>query len=107
MAQEADAELEIVDRHALVCRVNQARGDLDVHRARREEAVGDRSECLAEPVAVRETGDADWHGHRARLRLAHPGIDRLPERRLDRRAGSAVRLEHLELVVPLAEYVAD
>ena len=52
--QPVDAELEVVDRHALVGRVDELRRQLGRHRARREEAVRDGAERLAQPVAVGE-----------------------------------------------------
>ena len=81
--------------------------DLDVHRAGREEAVCDRPERLTEPVTVREPGDT--HGKRpgARLDPIDERFDRVPQRRLERRARTAVRLQHLELVLAVAEESAD
>ena len=81
-------------------------GELGVHRARREEAVGDGAEGLAEPVAVGEAGHADRRRLALRLDLADPAGDCVPERSLDRRARAAVRLELLELVVPVTEDAA-
>src|SRR5262249_55217761 len=101
-----DSELEIVDGHALVRRVHEARDQLDVHGTSGEEAVRDGAERLAEPVAVREAGDAHRNWTRARLRVLDEGLHGVPERRLERRARTAVRLEHLELVVAVAENLA-
>jgi len=50
---EAHAELEIGHRDALVRGVDQARGGLGVQIARREEAVRDGAERLAQPGSPR------------------------------------------------------
>ena len=103
VAQEVDAELEVLDVDALVGRVDEQRRDLGVHRPHREEAVRDRAERVAHPVAVREAGGADRDRRRRGLHLAHERRDRVPQRRLRRRARAADRLDPLELVVALAE----
>ena len=87
--------------------MDEPRGDLDVLRARREEAVRDSAERLAKPVAVGEPGDADRQRARAGLGAFHERLDGVPERRLHRRARPAVRLDRLELVVTVAEHLAD
>ena len=76
-AQELDAEPQIVDVRPLVGRVDQARGQLDVHRPQREEAVRDGAERLAKPVRVGEAGAAQWRQLRARLVSLDPIRDRL------------------------------
>ena len=59
VAEHVDAQLEVLDRDALVGRVDQPRGELDVHRLEREEPVGGRPEGVPQPVAVREAGADD------------------------------------------------
>ena len=68
--QSVDAELEIVDRNPLVGRVDEPRGELDVHRLLREEPVGDGAERLPHPVGVGEAGADERRepGARARSR---------------------------------------
>ena len=109
VAQEAHAELEVVDRHPLVGRVDQPRRDLGVHRPHREEPVRDRAERLAQPVAVgeprrRQIGTACAPGSlsrderpRPRPRAAPPIGERVPP----------APLEPLELVVAVAEHRAQ
>ena len=79
-------------------------GQLGRHRPHREEAVRDRAEGLAQVVAVREARE---HDRRERPRPGPPRstqrCDRLPERRVERRARPADALDPLELVVALAE----
>src|SRR3989454_4162409 len=103
---EAHRELQVLDRDALVRRVDQAGRQLGVHHPQREEAVGDGAEGLAEPVAVCEPGDADRRGPRFRVDLADPAGYGVPQRRLDRRACSPVRLEALQLVVAVSKHGA-
>ena len=102
VAQPVDAELEIGDRHALVGRMDQLRGEIGRHRARREEAVRDGAERLAEPVAVREAGEQIGNRAGAGLAGRDERLDRLPERRVQRRARSALRLEELQVVLDVA-----
>ena len=83
----------------LVGGVDQARGELHLHRPHREEAVRDRAERLAEPVRVREAGAAERRQLGSRLGLLDPGGDRVPERRVERRARAARALDRLEVVV--------
>ena len=69
----------------------------------REEPVGDRTERLPEPVAVGEPCHADRDGRRSGLGALDELLDRRPERRVDRRAGPALRCSPHELVVARAE----
>ena len=89
VAEHVDAELEVVDRDPLVGRVDEARGQLDVHRPQREEPVRGRPERLAQVVAVGEPGAADRRERRSRLELVDPALERAPERRVERRARPA------------------
>ena len=92
MPEPAHTELEVVDRDPLVRRVDQLRRLVHGHRPRREEAVGDRAERLAQPVAVGEADAAEGRRLRTRLRLLDEFLDRLPHRRVQRRASAALRL---------------
>ena len=85
----ADAKLEVVHRDPLVGRVDQRAPPARIHRAHREEAVRDGAERLAQPVAVGEPGDADGASRRPGLDLRDERLDRVPERRLERRARPA------------------
>ena len=107
IAQELDAELEVVHARALVRRVDEPRCELRIHVAQREEAVRDGPERVAHPVAVREAAEADRCEPRLGLRLGHPTRNRVPERPFHRRARPALALEPLELVVALAEELAN
>ena len=77
--QSVDAELEVVDRDSLIGRVDEPRGELDVHRLLREEAVGDRAEGLPHPVGVGEAGTDERHEAGARARSRRPS-SRAPTR---------------------------
>src|SRR5947209_2892121 len=103
VAQPIDSELQVLDRHPLVRRVNQPCRDLDVHHPRREEPVGDRTERLAKPVAVGEARDTDRNCAPAWVDPLHERLDRVPQWGLERRARAPVRLQHLELVVVVSQ----
>ena len=83
------AELEVVDRDALVRRVDQPRRELGSIVAHREEAVRDGAERLAQPVAVGEPGDADRAARPPRARP--PRRSSRPRPRAASRAASACR----------------
>ncbi len=68
--QEARPELEVVDGGPLVGRVDERRSELRIHGAHRKEAVRDRTERVAQEVAVGEPGEQDRH------ELRHPGRPR-------------------------------
>src|SRR5215218_2662897 len=87
--------------------MNQIRGELRLHRAHREEAVGDGAERVTYPMAVREAGEEQWHGLRLGLDLRDERLDEVPERRLDRRASPTLRLDPLEVVIGAPEVVGD
>ena len=105
MAEEAHAELEILDRHALVGGVDQPRRRLDgiARDGKKPYATvpnASRNQWLSvKPATQIGAGLAPGVG------LLHPGLHRIPQRRVDRRARAAVRLERLDLVVALAEHV--
>ena len=87
--------------------MDQARREPRVHRPHREEPVDDRAEALAQPVAVREPRHADRHQGRLRIGLGHEASDRVPQRRLQRRASPATALDPFEVVVAFAENFAQ
>ena len=105
--EEPRAQLEVLDGDPLVRRVDEPRGQLGVHRPHGEEAVGDRAEGLAQEVAVGEARRDDRDDAGVRIGLGDEGLDRLPERRRERRAGAADGLDPLQVVGVLAERSAD
>src|SRR5215210_7434581 len=100
-------ELEVVDRDPLVGGVDQPRGQLRVHRLRREEPVRDGAEGVTQPVAVGEAGHADRQHGGLRLDLADEALDCLPQRSAELGARAAPALDPLEVVLGVAEQLAD
>src|SRR6188768_4028575 len=107
VTEAVDPELEVVDRDALVGGVDQPRGQLRVHRLHREEAVRDGAERVAYPVAVREPGHADRQNRRLGLDLRDEALDRVPKRGSELAARSAAALDPIEVVVALAQHLAE
>ena len=67
----------------------------------------DRAERLAKEVAVREAGQQDRNELGAASSSCDERLDRLPERRVERRTGAAGSLEPFELVAAVAERFAN
>src|SRR5687767_15553870 len=87
--------------------MNEPRGDLRLHRPHREEAVRDRTEGGADEMAVGEAWEDDRSDPRPGLLGRDEALDRGPERRVERRAGAADALDPLDLVIVLAQALAD
>src|SRR3954469_2122004 len=87
VVEEGGGEAEVAHVDALVLGVHERPGLVQGLMALGEEAVGHAlRERRAEPAGVRERGQNRRDGLRARVVLAHPGRDRVHQRRLHRRA---------------------
>src|SRR6185436_8403773 len=87
--------------------MNQPRSDLRVHRSHRKETVGDRPKRLAQPMTIGEPREADGRYRGPRLLRGDEALDRLPERRLQRRPCPSLPLEPLEVVVAWTDGLAQ
>ena len=99
VAEETHAELEVLDRRSARPRSASAAPRPRPPSRAREEPVRDRAERLAQPVAVREAGDADRRASRSGLHLRARTTRSHPRAACRSAIASPRALDPLELVV--------
>src|SRR4051812_23245161 len=108
VAEERRREAEVAHVDALVGRVDERRRVVEGHVALGEEAVGDAvREGGAERPGVGEAREDRRHDPGARIVLADPALDRLHERRADRRLVAGDPFGELQAVALLTDHLAD